>query len=92
MLGVWINVGDDQENRHTHHKVEYELVILMLIFIDKKKIENSQEHIWKPQKIRYDKKLAEWHPVIKNRVYNVITVNRPLLKISKQENINNGIG
>ena len=91
MLGVRINIRDDKKNRHTHHQVKYELIIFVLIFVNKDKIKDSQNHIWKPQQVWDDEIFAEWNPVIKNSEYNVVSMNRPLLKVSEQQDINNGI-
>ena len=38
VLGIRVNIGNDQENRHTHHQVKNQLIIFMFILIEKNKI------------------------------------------------------
>lgn len=48
MLNVRVNVGNNEENRHSHHQVEDQLEIFPLVVIKKQEIRNCQYHIWKP--------------------------------------------
>ena len=91
MLNVRIDVGNNKENRHSHHQVEDQLEIFLFILIAKQEIHNRHYHIWKPQKVRNNKNLAERDHIIKNSMYNMVGSYRPVLQISKQDKIGNEI-
>ena len=48
ILNVRIDVGNNKENRHSHHQVEDQLEIFLFILIAKQEIHNRYYHIWKP--------------------------------------------
>ena len=48
MLNIRIDVGNNKENRHSHHQIEDQLEIFPFILIAEQEIHNCQYHIWKP--------------------------------------------
>ena len=48
VLSIWINIGNNQENSHSHHKIKCQLIVFMFVFVKKYKINHSQDHVWKP--------------------------------------------
>ena len=57
----------------------------------KYKINHSQNHVWKPQHIRNDKELTKWNPVIKYCMYDMIAVNRSVLQVTEEQDINDAV-
>ena len=91
MLSIGINVRNNKENSHSHHKVKCQLVVFMFVLIKKYKINHSQDHVWKPQHIRNDKELTKWNPVIKYCMYDMIAVNRSVLQVTEEQDINDAV-
>ena len=91
MLSIWINIGNNQENSHSHHKIKCQLIVFMFVFVKKYKINHSQNHVWKPQHIRNDKELTKWNPVIKYCMYDMIAVNRSVLQVTEEQDINDAV-
>jgi len=91
MLCIGISIGYNKENCHPHHQVKYQLIIFMSVFVEKDKIYHCQDHIRKPQQIRYNKKFTERNQIIKNSMYNMVTVNGPGFQIMKNQNIQNTV-
>ena len=48
MLNVGIQIRHNQENCHSHHQVENKLIVFMLVFVEKDKVNKSKYHIRKP--------------------------------------------
>ena len=63
----------------------------MFVFVKKYKINHSQDHVWKPQHIRNDKELTKWNPVIKYSMYDMIAVNRSVLQVTEEQDINDAV-
>lgn len=91
VLSIWINIGNNQENSHSHHKIKCQLIVFMFVFVKKYKINHSQDHVWKPQHIRNDKELTKWNPVIKYCMYDMIAVNRSVLQVTEEQDINDAV-
>lgn len=91
VLSIWINIGNNQENSHSHHKIKCQLIVFMFVFVKKYKINHSQNHVWKPQHIRNDKELTKWNPVIKYCMYDMIAVNRSVLQVTEEQDINDAV-
>ena len=87
ILDIRVDIGDYKKNSHSHHQVKDQLKIFPLILIEEQKICNCKYHVRKPQKVRYNKDLTERDHIVKNSMYNVVGMYRPLFQIIKQDKI-----
>ena len=76
---------------HNLRKNSAKEALLVNKWLQKYKINHSQDHVWKPQHIRNDKEFTKWNPVIKYCMYDMIAVNRSVLQVTEEQDINDAV-
>ncbi len=88
MQHIGIKIGDDQKQGHSHHHIKNQLIILVLVFIQKNEIHYRYDHIRKPEKVGDDKNLTKRNHIVKHCMYHMVSMNRQPFQIEKQQQVN----
>ena len=91
LVAVRVQIRNGQKDRHPHAQILDIRVILLLIFIEKYKVDQCSGQKWEPQHIRHDEKFAEGDMIIDERMDDVIVMLDIFFQIAECGHVENAI-